>query len=392
MVINKYTIAGFCSTLIGNGLGRFAYIAIFPALIYNGWFSKRQAAILGASTLVGYVVGAYFCDRFVDKIGVRISFCFSVLVCSFAYLLCSFDQYGFWWFLFWRFLSGFGGAILMIVPPRLFLPMQDTRLHSICNGIIFSGVGMGAMLSGTFVPLFLKISLSVTWIVVGLVSLFLAIYSMRVVLRLPLNDVANHNGRNDVLLVEKNNNLPPRISWVLMFIYALNAVGYLPHTLFWVDYVVHDLHRSVNLGGATWATFGFGALLGPLLTGGMSSKIGENRTLSIGLLFKAIAVIFPVVFNSDLMLFASAFGVGVFTPGIASLMSLIILKYFPGSLHTRVWGKVTSAFAFSQALVGWLMATFSNIHGSYDVFFVISSLSLVFASIVSFFLPFARFP
>ena len=37
--------------------------------------------------------------------------------------------------------------------------------------------------------------------------------------------------------------------------HALNAVGYLAHTMFLVDYVVHEVGRSLAAGGFYWSMF-----------------------------------------------------------------------------------------------------------------------------------------
>ncbi len=57
-LLNRSTFAGLAATLVGNGIGRFAYIALMPVLIQSGWFSSEDASILGAATLIGYIFGA----------------------------------------------------------------------------------------------------------------------------------------------------------------------------------------------------------------------------------------------------------------------------------------------------------------------------------------------
>ena len=47
------TLAGLSATLVGIGLGRFAYTPLIPVLIDAGWFSASDAAYLGAANLAG---------------------------------------------------------------------------------------------------------------------------------------------------------------------------------------------------------------------------------------------------------------------------------------------------------------------------------------------------
>ena len=51
-------VAGLAATLIGNGLGRFAYTPLIPALIAAGWFAPADAVYLAAANLAGYFAGA----------------------------------------------------------------------------------------------------------------------------------------------------------------------------------------------------------------------------------------------------------------------------------------------------------------------------------------------
>src|SRR5438046_9602279 len=51
-------LAGFSAVLVGNGLGRFAYTPLLPALISDHWFTPSAAAYLGAANLAGYLGGA----------------------------------------------------------------------------------------------------------------------------------------------------------------------------------------------------------------------------------------------------------------------------------------------------------------------------------------------
>lgn len=49
--------------------------------------------------------------------------------------------------------------------------------------------------------------------------------------------------------------------WLLLISCALNAIGFLPHTLFWVDYLIRHLNISPTTAGTSWALL----VLGPRL-------------------------------------------------------------------------------------------------------------------------------
>ncbi|OOC29112.1 MFS transporter, partial [Helicobacter pylori] len=54
-------------------------------------------------------------------------------------------------------------------------------------------------------------------------------------------------------------------------------MGFLPHTLFWVDYLIRHLNISPTIAGTSWAFFGFGATLGSLISGPMAQKLGAKE-------------------------------------------------------------------------------------------------------------------
>ena len=65
----SYIFAGFCASLIGIGLARFAYTPLLPVLIQAHWFSASDVVYLGAANLVGYLVGALLGRPLAARIG-----------------------------------------------------------------------------------------------------------------------------------------------------------------------------------------------------------------------------------------------------------------------------------------------------------------------------------
>ena len=53
----KPALAGAAATAAGNGLARFAYVPLFPAMVTAGWVDGGQAGTLGAAALLGYLIG-----------------------------------------------------------------------------------------------------------------------------------------------------------------------------------------------------------------------------------------------------------------------------------------------------------------------------------------------
>src|SRR3990167_11004639 len=119
--INRSTLSGLAATLVGNGIGRFAFIAIFPVLVSQAWFSYSQVSYLGAFTLLGYLLGIPLNNYFSKRVSTTTLLRLSMLLCSISYFACSWQSAGFYWFVFWRTVVGICGAILMVVAPHIVL-------------------------------------------------------------------------------------------------------------------------------------------------------------------------------------------------------------------------------------------------------------------------------
>ena len=129
-VFNRLSLAGLCATLIGNGIGRFAFIALMPALVEAGWFSKSEASYLGVATLVGYVLGAPLTDWLGRRLSSAVLLRGAMLVCSASFFACAVQGAAMPWYYFWMF----GGAVMRLViclreiPVTEPAPVQSTRL------------------------------------------------------------------------------------------------------------------------------------------------------------------------------------------------------------------------------------------------------------------------
>ncbi|WP_435433631.1 YbfB/YjiJ family MFS transporter [Vibrio tapetis] len=139
----------------------------------NGWFSSEDASILGAATLIGYIFGApasSFLRRYCST-GTLIRI--SLLLSSFSYFGCAVKSAPFEWFLTLRTIAGVSGAILMVLAPPMIASLHPQEMKARISGVVFSGIGLGAMLSGTLIPLLIYRSVESAWLGMGAIA-FLA--------------------------------------------------------------------------------------------------------------------------------------------------------------------------------------------------------------------------
>ncbi|MFA0309539.1 MFS transporter [Vibrio splendidus] len=376
-IVNRDSLAGMGATLIGNGIGRFAYIALMPALIQSGWFSESDASYLGVATLLGYILGAPAANILLRYFSAGQLIRFAMLISSFSYLGCALQEAPLTWFYVWRTLAGIAGALLMVVAPPVIVLKFNPDVKARVSGVIFSGIGLGAMLSGTLIPVLIYFSVVSAWIGMGIIALVTTILTWNAWQTQPNSSKAPYIKASFSQLSK-----PKSLSVVLILVaYTFDAIGYLPHTLFWVDYIVRELGMSFSSGGLFWATFGIGAAIGPLITGTLGDKLGLKKSLCIAFSLKALGVAIPLVSTHPIALLISSLLVGIFTPGTVTLVSTYTLEIVGYELHTKAWAGMTLSFAVSQGVVGLLMAYYLNHMASYDVLFTVSTTALILSSV-----------
>jgi MFS family permease len=152
-------IAGLCAMFIGLGLCRFAYTPLIPALITHHWVTKAGAGYLGTINFVGYLLGA-FSSRYLSRYK-KLSACvkISMLVSIVGLATCAINL-GFVWLAIWRFAVGVTGGILMVLTPSVILANTPKQYKGRVSGLIFTGVGVGIVVSGFVVPPLANMSLA----------------------------------------------------------------------------------------------------------------------------------------------------------------------------------------------------------------------------------------
>lgn len=363
-------LCGMAATLVGVGIGRFAYAAILPLLVQQGWFDLTDAGYLGAANLTGYLLGigitAVLARRYAAADMVRVA----MLLCALSLVACSWRDGGLPWFLFWRTVAGMCGAVLMVQAPVLILPRTPAERRGRAGGMIFSGVGLGIVVSATIVPSLASHALTLTWLALSAVCALLTALSWR---RWP--DAAAPGPACAPAAASGW----PRLSMPVMLLclaYTLNAIGYLPHTLFWADYISRELHRPLAMAGFFWACFGVGAACGPYLTGLIADRFGLTRTLVAAFGLKAFGVALPLFADGAAALLVSSVLVGFFSPGIVGAASGFAMEIGGARHHRRNWTAMNLCFSLAQAggasAMVWLMAG----RHSYALLFLISAIAL----------------
>jgi MFS family permease len=322
------------------GFARFSYTAIIPFLIGSGQVTPPEAAYLGAAGLAGYLVGALIAHRLALRIGSAVGIRASLVLTAVG-LGLSAAPGGFWWLLPWRGLVGVTGGILMVLAPSFLLTQVPPAVRGRAGGIIYAGVGLGTGLGSLIVAPLASLSPAFAWLGLS----FGAALATAVSWRRWHGGLAL--GAPGVALEAPTALTLPLILGCLAF--AADGAGFIPHSVFWVDFVARELGLGTKVGSLTWLLFGLGAVVGPALAGSLGDRIGLARAYVVVFVVKAIAVVLPWQFSAVPVLALSALVVGALTPAIPALFSARVAELVPPRDQSRIWGWATLSFAVAQA-------------------------------------------
>ncbi|PLZ03749.1 MFS transporter [Burkholderia sp. WAC0059] len=365
------TVAGFCASLVGIGLARFAYTPLLPAIVSAHWFGASMAAYLGAANLAGYLAGALTGRPIAARTTVAVTLRSMMALATIAFFACAWPV-SFAWFFAWRFLAGLAGGALMVLAAPTVLPHVPPARRGLAGGVIFMGVGIGVAASGTLVPLLLQRGLHDTWVGLGVLSAALTAIAWK---GWPGETAApaqtHHHGR-----APKSGTLR-----ALYVEYALNAAGWVPHMIFLVDFVARGLGRGLAVGAEYWVLFGIGATVGPIFAGALADRTGFGPALRVAFVLEIGGVVIPALGLGPFWLMASSVVVGAFVTGTVPLVLGRIhelLAHHPAQ-QGPAWRTATVGFALFQAVAAYGLSFVFSRGGDYRLLFAIGTAAMVAA-------------
>lgn len=306
----RTALGGGAGMFVGMGLGRFSYSAMVPALVEAGEVSAVAAGRIGMVNLAGFFIGAVLSVPLAGWLG-RGRVLRLALVMALAGLAASALPWGVAWLTACRGLIGVATSLVMVLALALIAETAPVEKRAAAAGFVFAGVGLGIVTSGVVVPLLLARGLGSAWLGIflgGLLAAALALWGWA--------------GAPDRLVLPKEKGSYGKLHglrWLLVA-HALFSFGIVPHTLYWVDFLVRGVGLGASLGGTHWVIVGVFAVLGPLATTLLARGLGIAWALVIAFVVLAIGVGLPGLIASTTGLIASSMIFGA-QPGLSSLMA-----------------------------------------------------------------------
>jgi predicted MFS family arabinose efflux permease len=374
----RLSIAGAATLLVGMGIGRFSYSPMIPALVEAGQFSAPQAGYIGASNFFGYLVGTLAAPLMRARWGEVRSLHISLVV-ALVCLVASILPWGFAWLAFWRFLVGAMVGVMMIYSLAIVTRHAPAERLGAATGIVFTGVGVGILFTATLLPWLLQTGIAAAWAgvaLIGAIGVGTAFWGWRA-------------AGPDIVAPHAEMKLPPasRVEWtpaVIALVAARTAfsLGLIPHSIFWVDYLVRGLGRDIAFGGFHWALFGVGAITGTYLWGRLADRIGFRAGLVLVFAALALGVTLPVIHSAGWALVLSSLVVGA-QPGFSAIIAGRTHQLIGAAMMAQVWRWMALVSGIGQALGGYAYVTLFAYTESYMPIFLAGGTAMALGSMIA---------
>ena len=371
----------------------YSFAVFFVALLNEfGW---RRSVIAGAFSVFVMTHSAVgpFAGAMVDRIGPRKVFLFGSLFLGVGLALSSVMRS--WWhfYISWGMVTAIGVACAGMIPNSTLIQLSFREKRGLAMGIAFSGIGVGILI---FVPLIQYAINQFGWRTTCRIMAFVFPAILTALMiglwkkeSLPepassslLEKNITYRTANDSFVLNKewvSNDWTVRHAvitkqfWLITVAFFLSTLAtqaiFTHNVAFFVDHGLKALSASYLVG-----IIGVVSIIGKVLWGALSDKIGRELTYTIGIFITACGIVSLILFTavpspSIPYFFVVLFGMGY--AATATLTPLITADFFEGQSYGRIYGTVMTLNGVGAAAGAWFAGFLFDQMGSYVPIFLI---------------------
>ena len=360
---------------VAQSFGRFTYGVILPAVRDDLLGSNRAAGFLGTVNVVAYLLGTMAVagvSRRVSRVGlVRFGLCLStagLLMASFAPGAVTLGVA--------LFLMGIGGAAIWIPSPRLAASALPPHRRGLAAGMVGMGIGTGIVFAGQLSDLFRHGGGADSWrdvyLVEGLVGVVVLVASLLLL--------------RDHEVPAAVDGPPPPPGGFAGFAALRRIEGWLPLTLaygtygfmyllvfaFLVARLEDDAGFSADRASAMFAVTGAAAIVGGIVIGPLSDRVGRRAAILGSFATFAISALLILTGDQPWVVMGAA-GVGLAFSGLPTVIAAYVVDATDAATYGPAYSAATLAFGAAQMAspqVGGLLADWT---GSFTVVFLLAA-------------------
>lgn len=295
-------LAGLVSLAVAMGIGRFAFTPLLPMMLHDGLLSLAEASWLASANYLGYLVGALLCtfQPLIWRLlklssapdGARMVRAGLVATTLLTLVMATPWAAGWAW---WRFASGVASALVFIYTSGWCLSQLAARKAAAMGGVIYTGPGMGIVLSGLVATLLVaeQCPAWTGWAVFGgLAAVLTAIVWGRFVPEASAPSLSAQPAQATPLAATKP--VSTTELTLLAVAYGMAGLGYIITATF-LPVIARTAMPLSHWLDLFWPLFGLGVIGGALFATRLSPQ-GDNRfRLSVCFVIQAAGVLLSLV-------------------------------------------------------------------------------------------------
>jgi len=362
---------------VTNGLARFAYALILPAMRSNLGWNYTEAGWNSTANAIGYLVGAIIVFRVARSVSPRRLFATNLWVTTAALILTGLTA-DFTLLALLRFVAGAAGAVAFVAGSVLAANIfaRDLARSATAIAVYFAGGGAAILLSGITIPWLFSYAGDAgwpyAWIGMGFVSAALTLVAIGAArgVREPVKQVEDRGW-------EKRPFTP------LLVAYSLFGVGYIAYMTFIIAWLREHGAQTGEVA-MFWAVLGLATIIAPPVWRRALSEWSGGRPLSVMLVVMAIGGALPLWQTTPAVMLISAVTFGGSFFGAPTAIAVFSRKALPPSQWGEAIAGFTTLFAFCQCIGPVLTGALSDISGNLFAGLGFSAVVLLVGAIIAF--------
>jgi MFS family permease len=349
-----------------GAVGMWTVVVVLPTVQAEFAASRGAVSLAFTMTMMGFGLGGVVMGRITDRFGIVAAMALSIAFLGVSYVLAGLSA-TLWQFIAIYFLIGLGTS-------ATFAPLMAEASHWFerYRGLAVTIVASGNYVAGTVWPPLVNWGVqSVGWRSTHIaIGIFCAV-TMTLLLLVLRSQIGDEKVRDHA------NAPPPRLDLrlstnaltVLLCIASISCCVAMAMPQVHIVAYCGDLGYGVARGAEMLSVMmGFG-VVSRIGSGFLADKIGGIRTLLIGSVAQAFALLFYLYFDSLTSLYLISAMFGLFQGGIVPSYAIIVREAMPASEAATRVGIVIFASVFGMSFGGWVSGVIFDATGSYAAAF-----------------------
>lgn len=364
---------------VTNGLARFAYGLLLPAMRDDLGWNYTQAGWINTTNAIGYLIGALLALTLISRLGPMRLFNWGMVLTATALVLSATSR-DFWVLNFWRLLAGIGGAPVFIAGGVLASAIfaEDRTRNALVIALYYGGGGLGMLATALVLPWFMAWSGSsgwpIAWLMLGLAGFAALLPSWRAATLTPRPPAGPALSLKSGLSVGA---MVPAL--VTYFLFGVGYVIYITFLIAWM----RGQGAGAGLIATTWGVMGVAVMLSPFVWRHVLSRAEGGLALSLTSLATGSGVLLPLLLpgSVSMILSAALFGLAFFM--VPTSATTFVRKNLPATSWGASIALFTVVFSIGQIIGPVGAGALTDLSGSTEPGLIAAGLILILGALLA---------